>query len=56
LIHPRWESFIGGSIVAAFCLARNPKGDRSRLFELARLLVRLNHVARFIGNANHSIV
>ena len=34
--------------VAAFCL------PRLRLFELARVLVRLNHVASFIVNANHS--
>jgi hypothetical protein len=26
----------------------------SPLFELARLFVRLNHVARFVVNANHS--
>jgi hypothetical protein len=26
------------------------------LFELARVLVRLNHVARFIVNANHRIM
>jgi len=36
--------------VAAFVLLR------SRLFEIARLLVRLNHVACFIVNANHSVV
>jgi hypothetical protein len=30
--------------------------QNSPLFELARLLVRLNHVARFIVNANHNIV
>jgi hypothetical protein len=28
----------------------------SPLFEVARLLVRLDHVARFIVNANHSIM
>jgi hypothetical protein len=28
----------------------------SRLFEVARLLVRFNHVARIIVNANHSIM
>jgi hypothetical protein len=28
----------------------------SPLFELARVLVRLDHVAHFIVNANHSIV
>jgi len=27
----------------------------SPLFEIARLLVRLDHVARFIVNANHSM-
>jgi hypothetical protein len=31
-------------------LSENP----SRLFELARVLVRFDHVARFIVNANHS--
>jgi hypothetical protein len=30
--------------------------DASRLFEIARLPVRLNHVARRILNANHGIV
>ena len=29
---------------------------RSRLFELALVFVRLDHVARFIVNANHGIV
>jgi hypothetical protein len=33
--------------VAAFCFVR------SRLFELARVLVRLDHVASFIVNADH---
>jgi len=28
----------------------------SPLFELAGVLVRLNHVARFIVNANHSVM
>jgi hypothetical protein len=28
----------------------------SPLFEIARVLVRFNHVARFIVNANHSIM
>ena len=36
--------------VAAFCFTR------SRLFEIARVLVRFDHVARFIVNANHSIM
>jgi hypothetical protein len=27
-----------------------------RLFEIARVLVRFNHIARVIVNANHSIV
>ena len=30
--------------------------QNSRLFEIARVLVRLDHVACFIGNANHRIV
>jgi hypothetical protein len=29
---------------------------RSPLFEIARVLVRLDHVARVIVNANHSIM
>jgi hypothetical protein len=33
-----------------------PKDDRSPLFEITLVLVRLDHVARFIVNANHSIV
>jgi hypothetical protein len=37
--------------VAAFCSA-----PRSPLFELARVLMRLDHVASFIVNADHSIV
>jgi hypothetical protein len=36
--------------VAAFCFARSP------LLELARVLVRFDHVASFIINANHGIV
>jgi hypothetical protein len=31
-------------------------GKKSRLFEIARLLVRLDHVARRIENANHRIM
>jgi hypothetical protein len=42
------SGFIG---VAAFCFTR-----RSRLFELASVLVRLDRVARCIVNANHSIM
>ena len=30
--------------------------NRSPLFEIARVPVRFDHVARFIGNANHGIV
>jgi hypothetical protein len=41
--------------MAAFCSARKPKRDRLPLFKLARVLVRFNHFARFIVNANHSI-
>jgi len=32
------------------------RAKTSPLFELARVFVRLNHVARFIVNANHSVV
>jgi hypothetical protein len=30
--------------------------DTSRLFEIARVLVRFNHVASFIVNANHGVM
>jgi hypothetical protein len=33
-----------------------PCGKASLLFEIAGVLVRLDHVARFIVNANHGIV
>ena len=33
-----------------------PCGETSRLFEIARVLVRFDHVASFIVNANHSIL
>jgi hypothetical protein len=33
-----------------------PCGEISPLFELARVLVRLDHIARFIVNANHGIM
>jgi len=36
--------------VAAFCFACK----RSPLFEIAGVLVRLDHVVRFVVNANHS--
>jgi len=36
--------------VAAFCFAPLP------LFEIARVLMRLNHIASFIVNTNHSIM
>ena len=35
---------------------RSAERKPSPLFELARVLVRLDHVARFIVNANHSIM
>ena len=35
-------------------LAVDPGRDTLRLFEVARVLVRFDHVARFIINANHS--
>src|SRR5213082_1994658 len=36
--------------------AEHSKHDRSRLFEIARVLVRFDQVARFIANLNHSAV
>ena len=33
-----------------------PEKRPLRLFEIARVLVRVNHVARVVANANHSIV
>src|SRR6267142_2236584 len=36
--------------------AEHSKHDRSRLFEIARVLVRFDQVARFIANPNHSAV
>jgi len=35
---------------------RSDASKNSPLFELARVLVRFDHVARFIANANHSIM
>jgi hypothetical protein len=35
--------------------ARRAERKASPLFEIARVLVRLNHVARLIANANHGI-
>jgi hypothetical protein len=36
--------------------ARRAERKASPLFEIAHVLVRSDHVARFIVNANHSIV
>jgi hypothetical protein len=36
--------------------ARRAERKASPLFEIARLLVRLDHVASFIANANRSII
>jgi hypothetical protein len=36
--------------MAAFCLPRSP------LFEIAHVLVRFDHVASFIVNADHNII
>jgi len=33
----------------------SPQKDFSPLFEIARVLVRLDHIARFIVNANHGV-
>ncbi len=38
--------------LAAFCFT----GVHSPLFEIALVLVRFDHVASFIVNANHSII
>ena len=35
---------------------RPPRQSSSRLFEIARVLVRFDYIASFIANANHSIV
>jgi hypothetical protein len=43
-------------VAAFFWIQSKRHASRSRLYELARLLVRLDHVARFIVNANHGIV
>jgi hypothetical protein len=45
----RWENSRSRKSAAA-CEQKN-----LRLFELARVLVRLDHVASFIVNANHSV-
>jgi hypothetical protein len=37
-------------------MAAHARRDTSSLFEIARMLVGLHHVARFIVNANHSIM
>jgi hypothetical protein len=37
-------------------MAAHARRDTSSSFELARVLVRLNHVASFIVNANYSIM
>ena len=42
--------------VYKFVVSFVPCGETSRLFEIARMLVRFNHVASIIVNANHSIV
>jgi hypothetical protein len=39
-----------------FVLLEMPNLIRSRLFEIARVLVRLDHVACFIVNADHGIM
>jgi hypothetical protein len=51
----RIVSFVGNTPgKSARGSALNPSA--LRLFELARVLVRLDHVARFIVNANHSVM
>jgi hypothetical protein len=35
---------------------RRDASKNSRLFEIARVLMRLDHVSRFIVNANHGIM
>ena len=42
--------------VCKFVVSFVPCGETSRLFELTRVLVRFDQVARIIVNANHSIV
>src|SRR5438309_875243 len=41
---------------SASARAAQPIKSTSRLFEIARVLVRLDHVASFTVNANHSIM
>jgi hypothetical protein len=38
------------------CVAAHSNRDNSPLSEITNVLVRLDHVARFIVNADHSIV
>jgi hypothetical protein len=37
-------------------IGRDEKREASPFFEIARVLMRLDHVARFIVNAKHSIM
>jgi hypothetical protein len=52
----RRNVYKGRNRVRGDCLAAHSSHHTSRLFELALVLVRLDHVASFIVNANHGIV
>jgi hypothetical protein len=43
-------------LVRCLCTRETGKKVNSWLFEIARVLVRLDHVASFIVNANHGIM
>ena len=45
-----------GSALSTSPISRVVAMQFSQLFEIARLLVRFNYVARFILNANHSLM
>jgi hypothetical protein len=50
--HESLKAFAHGKITVRDLM----RTKRSRFFEIARLLVRLDHVASFIVNADHSIM
>ena len=61
LSQPPWPRVGAGFIVMLAPDKLNPSGRRNwrsllPLFEIARVLVRFDHVARFIVNANHHMM
>jgi hypothetical protein len=55
-VHVRKFTASDSCFFTATCEGASPEKTRLRFLEIALVLVRLDHIASFIVNANHSIM